>query len=351
MLSDKSGALLVKPCKQAEIDFYESVRLHPKLKYFCPTFYGTLSLGQDSTVAANTPALGLTSSTAQPASGVTTTAPNDGSSGNPIGSSQAWVPSGGKGIKADTGLVLENLAHGFVRPNILDVKLGARLWAEDAPSAKRQKLDKVAAESTSGPLGYRIAGMKTWMGDIDNPEFLSTKGYKKYDKNYGRDISTDHVRTAFEDFFYVKAAGVTQKLGQKVIHRFIQDLCSLQEVMEGEESRMYSASLLFVYEGDGPTLEQDIVAQEALPNTSTAPGPATEPPVAEDSEIQTQRPDGEDDEEEIEIESNDSNTEPRIYALKIIDFAHATWTPGQGPDENLLHGVRNVIKVLKEMVK
>jgi len=42
---------------------------------------------------------------------------------------------------------------------------------------------------------------------------------------------------------------------------------------------------------------------------------------------------------------------PKIQVLKLIDFAHAEWTPGTGPDENVLHGIRNVIKLLDEIQK
>jgi 1D-myo-inositol-tetrakisphosphate 5-kinase/inositol-polyphosphate multikinase len=48
-------------------------------------------------------------------------------------------------------------------------------------------------------------------------------------------------------------------------------------------------------------------------------------------------------------EDDDDVVGPKIYVVKVIDFAHATWVPGQGPDENALLGVRSVAKVLEHI--
>jgi 1D-myo-inositol-tetrakisphosphate 5-kinase/inositol-polyphosphate multikinase len=48
-----------------------------------------------------------------------------------------------KKIVTDQAVVLENAAHGFKKPNIMDVKLGVRLWADDAKEEKRIRFNKV----------------------------------------------------------------------------------------------------------------------------------------------------------------------------------------------------------------
>jgi 1D-myo-inositol-tetrakisphosphate 5-kinase/inositol-polyphosphate multikinase len=35
----------------------------------------------------------------------------------------------------------------------------------------------------------------------------------------------------------------------------------------------------------------------------------------------------------------------------MIDFAHATWHPGQGPDENAIRGMMNTNKILESLLK
>ena len=250
--------------------------------------------------------------------------------------------------------MLENIAAGFRKPNILDVKLGARLWADDAPEAKRQKLEKVAAETTSGPLGFRIAGMKIWQGE--NAPGTGLDGYRTYDKEYGRKMKAENVKEGFGEFFFVEGAGVGTRAGKRVIGRFLEDLRGLRSVLEAEESRMYSASLLFVYEGDGAKLEEDLERRDkdsefearGQSNGFDGNGAGTDAEDVDDS-------DDENDENNENEDDDDEDDEklaypPKIQAVKMIDFAHARWTPGEGRDENVLHGIGNVIRILEELL-
>lgn len=243
-----------------------------------------------------------------------------------------WAPSNGARIQSNLAIVLENVAHGYKKPNILDVKLGARLWADDAPAAKRLKLDKVAEETTSKPLGFRIAGMKTYQDkDTGDKKVITADGYRLYDKMYGRGFTVETISEGFREYFRLAEGTKVEGSTRKVIRRLIGDLREMEEVMEKEESRMYSASLLFVYEGD----------QQALQNAFT-----TEREVLASLQANSPIDEGTDDNE-------DEDTPPKfpsIQSLKLIDFAHAQWTPGQGPDTNLLHGIRHVIRILSEIV-
>ena len=263
-----------------------------------------------------------------------------------------WAPSNGERIQTDLAIVLENVADGYQKPNILDVKLGARLWADDAPAAKRVKLDKVAENSTSKPLGFRIAGMRTFQGVHTNDgEGVTSDGYKLYDKTYGRAFTTETVHQGFADYFFLAKEEKAKGPIRKVIRRFVADLEAMQKVLEQQESRMYSASLLFVYEGDEEalqeafTIESDVIAslQARSSKKYSNRDAAEQHPKELDGCEDGAEEDGDEEEEAEKIEF------PAIQSLKLIDFAHADWTPGQGPDENLLHGVRNVIKLLTDL--
>ena len=328
VLSDISGELIVKPCRQSEIDFYETTATHLDFKCHIPGFFGTLSLPSPA-VTADVIEASNASSNLQLVTQLSVDAHTT------IPPSQHWTPSNGGHLNTDLAIVLENVAAGFKHPNILDVKLGSRLWADDAPLAKRQKLDKAAEETTSKPLGFRIAGMKTWQGQqVSDLGELSSDGYRCYDKRYGRSLNPKTVRQAFEEYLFMNSAGVTKDLAIKVAHRFLKDLRDLQKTMENEESRMYSASLLFVYEGDGSALQDAFDFESAC--------------LEADSKHQTAQINDEDNEEDEEDEEDELQLS-KVQVVKLIDFAHAKWTPGQGPDENLLHGVRNVIKFLEEL--
>ena len=355
MLSDPSGELFIKPCQQCEIDFYDSVTAHPDLVPHVASYFGKISLGADTKAAQVAGAFVLPSET-DPDPPIVHGVPGTMVAAN------AWAPSNGGKIHTDTAVVLENVAAHFKKANILDVKLGSRLWANDAPTAKRVKLEKVAEETTSKPLGLRIEGMKTYQGILsDTVGNVTSDGYRFYDKSYGRSLSTETIAQGFEEFFQlgkgVKAKGPIRK----VIRRFMENLRSMESALEKEESRMYSASLLFVYEGDQQTLqdafvtERDIIASLTSKvadgdDTTNGNGATTDDRATRGidstngkrtADVNVGDRDGEEDAGEDE-----GVKFPAIQSLKLIDFAHAEWTPGQGPDENVLRGIRNTNKIL-----
>ncbi|KAL3451996.1 inositol polyphosphate kinase-domain-containing protein [Aspergillus insuetus] len=398
-----SGSFIAKPCTAQEIAFYESTALHPAFREFIPIYVGTLTTAdQDqpaislaATTAAQQEAIVLPNSDPSLTSGTPTTSAT-AQPAAPISSGtidSTWVPSGGK--KLDTGLsiVLENVASGFKRPNVLDVKLGARLWADDAIPAKRAKLDAVSKETTSGSLGFRIAGMKIWTGvngeaeagsktnpyitrheksDGEKGEVTERDGYKRYDKWYGRSFTTDNVKGGLETFLAgAKAAGVDRS--KLIAKRLANGLKRVQEVLESEESRMYSGSVLIIYEGDPEAmelaLEEEKRAQEAPKQESDeededeegfdglelkegVPFDIADLPAGENG-ISNQTINITIDPETAQLgdleDEEDEEDGPKVHDLRLIDFAHASWTPGQGPDENVLMGVRNLYRIFEEL--
>ncbi|KAK5019215.1 hypothetical protein LTR16_012705, partial [Cryomyces antarcticus] len=57
--------------------------------------------------------------------------------------------------------------------------------------------------------------------------------------------------------------------------------------------------------------------------------------------------DEDDDDDEDDEDVDDAL--PKLSVTKLIDFAHAKWTPGLGPDENVLQGVRSIRKILLDI--
>lgn len=331
VLSDADGMLVIKPCTQAEVSFYESAAAkHPAFVEYMPAFMGTLTRNAGSNAAPNP----QTSKTP---------IPDAPAASSDIASTAATLEHGdvgpmhGKALATDLHIVLENVAAGFTRPNILDVKLGARLWDDDAPLAKRARLDDVAMKSTSGSLGFRIAGMKLWgrrkkssEGKADTWDWDESSGYTSYNKLYGRNFNADNVHEGFVEYMGLNEASKgsdAEVRTEELLSYFTDEVRGLQKVLEAEESRMYSASILFVYEGDPQAYE------------ATKSKLAEEP--AEDAE-----------EEEDEAEDGDNEKPaPKLAAVKIIDFAHARWTAGDGPDENALQGIRSTTKILAGLME
>lgn len=388
-----SGSLIAKPCTKQEVEFYESSAHHEAFQEFMPLFLGTLSSAdQQSSLAI---------AAAQESGAVFLPGADDASAGpgQPIESEssagkakpileQHWVPSGGK--KLDTGLsiVLENVADGFRRPNVLDVKLGARLWADDAPPAKRSKLDAVSKDTTSSALGYRIAGMKIWTGENgetdegvhtdpyatkyegqegEKGQVIEKDGFRRYDKWYGRSFNQDNVKQGFETFLAGAKMGKVDR-SKFVAERLAKELRNIQEVLEGEESRMYSASVLVVYEGDPEAMEHAIEEEKKISD----PQDEAEEDEEDDDDIGFEISEGPLELVDVNlgnvshkainitidpetarmptlVDDDDEENPPKVHDLRVIDFAHAQWTPGEGPDENMLMGIRSLVKVFEEL--
>ena len=397
MLSDANGLFCIKPSKQAELDFYESAQAHPALLPYLPTFYGALSPGVTAAAAAAAAAasgasLGPASNDVHPAllpAGISTL-PTPSSSHPPTNTSTtssapkpdvprlavAPAPPYGAAIAAEAHVVLANAEHGLARPNALDVKLGARLWAADAPPHKRARLDAVAADTTSGSLGFRVVGMKVWRGDTGDgaaevgaadggsaaPTALTVEdgadgGYALSGKAYGRGLTPATVPQAFKAFFFPGHGNAPMPRAgpaRKVVRRFLADLRGLRDVLAAAESRMYSASLLFVYEGDGGVLQEKF-AREREVLDAMGKGAEGDEEGGGDGGVDGAHGDGGEgpvEEKEGDDSDGDDGPElPTLQVLKLIDFAHASWTPGQGPDENVLHGIRNVVRIFEELLE
>jgi len=233
----------------------------------------------------------------------------------------------GKKLETELHIVLENITHGFKKPNVLDLKLGAQLWDDAAKPEKRARLDKVSAETTSGSIGFRIAGMRTWKGvpppsvPDDHKEYVEAdgeSGYWVYNKMYGRKFSAEDINDGFVAYILPQGTDLKElERAREVLQFFLGEVKDIIEVFEKKESRMYSASILLVYEGD-----TDEYAKTKAKLASAAP--------VED----------EDDEEDL----------PKLAAVKMIDFAHATWRPGEGADENALRGMRSTTTILKHLL-
>ncbi|KAJ9138457.1 Kinase [Pleurostoma richardsiae] len=363
-LCDPDGELFIKPCTQTEIEFYQSaIEEHPAFADLMPVFMGSLLLNDATDITSIDEQLPVVAEhiSAEMKEQVIelmteksqTIEAQAAATEIKVVDNVTWIPNKGKKIVTDTAVVLENAAFGFRRPNILDVKLGKRLWADDAPLEKKRRFDKITAETTHRDLGFRIAGMRVYKG-AEDPAELDEEDYRIYDKDYGRvHVHNGNIVDAFRKFIFNPTAGIDTEIGRAVADAFRRDLERVRDILEKEESRMYSSSLLFVFEGDGAALRAAVddasgsAAASAI-REKEEPGRAT---LRVDSGIDM----GEDGEiilsTDIEEDSEDEREEPRIYTLKLIDFAHAQWTPGMGPDENTLAGVRSLIDIFEELTK
>ncbi|KAI1133703.1 SAICAR synthase-like protein [Nemania abortiva] len=410
-MCDAGGELFVKPCTHAEVEFYESAKEHPDFAELMPVFCGSLNLLNTTTAASihqQLPSLidqaeipkglkdelksHLDPSIAPAAAEIDTTKDPltaDAPSKEEVGAG-IKRPEGRTGpIKTDRAIALLNASYGFKKPNIMDTKMGQQLWSKHASQEKRERFDKITESTTHKNFGFRIAGMQVYKGSHptyitpDGKEELSTnvsgpneEGFMMYNKFWGRDeVNDSNLVESLKQFVFNEGAGLDEDLGKLVAGLFARDLRRVEEVLQAEESRMYSSSLLFVFEGDGPALraaieeakaeeaERERIETELLTSLNKRSAPrAVSANLRVDSGIGM-------DEEELKfvtesvtfdhevgvgIEDDDEDFDemssfPKIYALKMIDFAHAEWTPGLGPDEAVLLGVRSLAEIFEKL--
>ncbi|KAG2363064.1 hypothetical protein BDR07DRAFT_957941 [Suillus spraguei] len=237
-------SLLFKPAVPCEIDFYKRIAAVgdddqlSKLREWIPKFLGVLKLeGQlkDSNAVGN------------------------GGDGN-----VEIVPVGGNIAPEDKEhLVLENVAHGFVKPCILDVKLGTVLYDQDATPEKQARATKTAQNTTTGETGVCLTAFRVYGNDSPNPILTP--------KSYGKSIKKEQLPDGIEMFFPVSSApyppspnpietsesdvsqpqpGLPPVLLHCVLTRLQADLEELKVTVSNVEMRMVGASILIVYEGD-----------------------------------------------------------------------------------------------------
>ena len=359
---------------QQEIDFYETAnRDHPDFAALMPVYIGTISLNDATDVdslneqlpgVADHMSQGLKEEAVLRAKEASAEAAAETAADQADPSADiAWKPNKNRKIPTNRSVVLQNSTHGFKKPNVLDAKLGRRLWADDAPEEKRKRFDEITRATTNGSHGFRIAGMRMYKGS-ENAEDLDADGYRVYNKDFGRfQVNKDNVADEIRKYIFNTRAGIDEDLGRAVAQAFLQELNNVEDVLSNSETRMYSASLLFTYEGDGEALRaaieennaivDDIKHAEEVQVEEVEATPPTESPVAGETiegdlkvvELMGDVADGEVEDEE------DLHNLPRIFSLKLIDFAHAEWVPGQGPDENSLFGVRSLIKIFEELAQ
>ncbi|KIY44069.1 SAICAR synthase-like protein [Fistulina hepatica ATCC 64428] len=277
----EDDSLIIKPCLPLELEFYQAISSSTEdnpftsLRRYIPNFLGTLKLeGQMS----------------------------DGSNVLPL-------PEVGR--KDDyrlttQSIVLENLSYPFLRPNIMDIKLGTVLFDETAPPEKVERMIHTAKTTTSLETGVRLTGFQVHSNETGRA--VGTP------KSYGKSIQASQLPEGIAKFFPVapsptESSGLSSQLLVPILKGIMSDVTAIQNILKKIDMRMVGGSILIVYEGDW---ERATVALQKLRDR---------------------------------LEKNTTVGPP--YVVKLIDFAHTRLTPGQGPDLGVLLGLDTLINLLR----
>ena len=103
-------------------------------------------------------------------------------------------------------------------------------------------------------------------GKPSTKDYEMKNGYRRYDRDYGRTLTQTNVKDGFLE--YLGGVDPNGKLKSRrsllIAKRIARELRSIKWVLGNEESRMYSASILMVYEGDEQALEAALREEDIL---------------------------------------------------------------------------------------
>ncbi|KAJ2359259.1 hypothetical protein GGF43_000281 [Coemansia sp. RSA 2618] len=264
----EGNEMIIKPLNRREQQFYEGANQSTDFKTFMPQYYGTLERAEP-------------------------------------GSDPADVKE---------FICLENLVHGFEKPCVMDFKIGSQLYDIDATPEKRERMEQKAERTTSKRLGFVVTGMKVF-------------GRPSAERDWCRGLTEETIVAAISQYFSAAEEHVSARYRDYLIWQFVVEVTELLEVVQQAECRMYSSSVLFVYDASKVKYER------MFPNEGA------------DSDGRKIRGFADRDSDGEENAADDS-----LLDMKAIDFAHSHWVPGQGPDEKYVAGLKKLIEVLQSLL-
>ncbi|CAI5682686.1 unnamed protein product [Oreochromis niloticus] len=135
----------------------------------------------------------------------------------------------------DLYLKLEDVTRHFIKPCIMDVKLGQRSYDPYASQEKREQ--QIRKYPLMEEIGFLVLGLRVYK--------VCTDTFDSYDQHYGRGLVKDTLKDGLSKFFH-NGVSLRKDAVAASIHR-------VQRILRWFESQhqltFYASSLLFVYEG------------------------------------------------------------------------------------------------------
>ncbi|POW22643.1 hypothetical protein PSHT_01005 [Puccinia striiformis] len=220
-------------------------------------------------------------------------------------------------------ITLENLTGPgplFNHPNVLDIKLGQKLHDDQATLEKKQRMSRVALETTTAEFGMRLTGAQLW--DNVRGEYSGIpKSFGKNDRSNGH-RSPNQIQHILPDLrpktesseprgLTYSSGGLPSGLLKQIIDRsIIPKIQRILTYLSAFNWRIYGASLLIIFEADFVTLDSILSSSHSS-----------------DHHVDQLLQD--------------------IASVKIIDFAHVQLA--DSPDPGLLKGLQSTLNLFYQL--
>ena len=192
--------------------------------------------------------------------------------------------------KNEDFLILKDITEGYVKPSVIDVKIGKQTWGPGATEKKRLNEDS-KYKGTKQPFGFSVSGMIVHTG---SGQIL------QLDKEFGKSLKTEDVAKIPELFFDVNNSGFCRDVVEITVDKMRHVLRALEHQTKYQ---LIASSLLMSYDAEAVKLFQ----QKSI------------------------------DRQQLERRVN----------VKLIDFANVFDGHGQ-IDHNFIDGVSNLIKLFSD---
>ncbi|KAJ1982626.1 hypothetical protein H4R34_001645 [Dimargaris verticillata] len=294
---------ITKKCNQQEKEFYEHAADHPHLASFLPRL---------KEIAPRSPT-------------------NHSGFYEPLRTTYyQYRPSRDKPFL----LTIENLGYSFTHPSVLDLKLGHVLYEDNASAIKKGRMKLISRMTTSRTLGICISGMRVY--DTQRQEYI------RYGRSYGRWQRPSTIDHAFQNYF---PPSLPTAYRDFLATQFAASIQKLISIFDSQRWHIYGSSLLFVYEGDVAKWDCYLAQHPTTPTTTKispthsansreTPALLT-PPLSSDSAPQGPS---------VTLSPDD------LCALRLIDFAHASWSLDDDTRGNMLTGLVNTQQLLLNLL-
>ena len=137
-------------------------------------------------------------------------------------------------------LIMRDIAQGYKKPAVLDLKVGIRTWPLGASEIKKTRMRRRCLATTTNSLGLRVRAAMWYSANTDK---WSEEGDTNYiNRLWGNHCTDEELQEFFIDFFhYTEHIPVLiEKL--KMLYNSIDSLRKNQGI------RMFSSSVLFAYD-------------------------------------------------------------------------------------------------------
>uniref|UniRef100_G3PRT8 Kinase n=1 Tax=Gasterosteus aculeatus TaxID=69293 RepID=G3PRT8_GASAC len=284
-------------------------------------------------------------------------------------------------------LKLEDVTRRFIKPCIMDVKLGQRSYDPFASQEKREQ--QIRKYPLMEEIGFLVLGMRVYKMCGDT--------FDSYDQHYGRGLVQESIKDAGLANFFHNGVSLRKDALSASIHR-------VQRILRWFESQQqlvfYASSLLFVYEGLPPTVGKtaalSLAADSSWEGKARPEGAKLEEEVGEynNNNIQvhpwdcslatiytnhtkkshhhcardnisalceednstwkrtgeSQPANGNRNKSQVkgECDATDGGSEDTEVEVRMIDFAHVF--PSESPDHGYIYGLKHLLTVLEQIL-